>query len=296
MAGALGAVPHDALAAVVGADPLAATGLDALRQLGAVRAIRAVMTPTTDGVAFAVTNLGDTWFLMVALTLFYWYGSDREDGTLAVALALGGLALVTFLKHLFGLPRPPASLQAYPADGLGFPSGHALGSTVAWGAMAYLGSRWDRRRALAVAAPVALAVGLSRVVLGVHYLGSVLAGFAAGVAFLAAGLRYARGKPLLAFAAAGALAVLAAATGAVADGATALGGAVGGAVAVRTLDLEGPVHPAVAVASLAVFGGLFVAALALEPPWPLLLAANAVVVGGLLSVPAAGRRLSGDGA
>jgi len=319
VAGALGAVPTDALIVAgppgaVPTDALAAVGsLDALRQFGAVRAVRAVMTPTADAVAFAVTNLGDTWFLMVALTLFYWYGSEqggsdapagsrargargRADGALAVALALGGLALVVALKHLFGLPRPPAALRAYPADGLGFPSGHALGSTVAWGAMAALGARWDRRRALAVAAPVVLAVGLSRVVLGVHYLGSVLAGFAVGAAFLAAGLRYVRGTPLLAFAAAGALAVLAAATGAVADGATALGGAVGGAVVVRTLDLEGPVHPAVAVASLAVFGGLFVAALALEPPWPVLLAANAVVVGGLLAVPAAGRRLSADGA
>jgi membrane-associated phospholipid phosphatase len=271
---------------VEAAGPLAVHGVfDALRKTGAVGTVRDAMTPTTDAVAFAVTNLGDTAVLLVALTLFFWYASEREDGALAVALALGALALVTFLKHLFGLPRPPAALQAYPADGLGFPSGHALGSTVAWGAMAYLGDRWDRRRGLAVAAPLVVAIGFSRVVLGVHYLGSVLAGFAIGLVFLVVMLRVAHEEPVRAFAVAAALAVLAAASGAVADGATALGGVAGGAVVVWHLDLEGSVHPAVAVAGLVVFGGIFVGTLSLEPPWPALLLANGVVVGGLFAVP-----------
>lgn len=277
--------------------------LDAARQVGAVEFFRGVMTPTADTLAFAVTNLGDSWFLLVALTLFYWYGSDhrgsdapssprargargRDDGALAVGLALGALALVTMLKHLFALGRPPAALQAYPEDGLGFPSGHAMGSTVAYGAMGYLGARWDRRRGLAVAAVVAAAVGLSRTVLGVHYLGSVLAGFAIGAAFLWAMLRWTREDPTWAFAVVAVLAVGAMAAGALADGASALGGAVGGAAVVRTVDLEGSVHPGTAVAGLVVFGGVFVAALSAEPPWPGLLAANAVVVGGLLAVPA----------
>lgn len=274
------------------ADPLVAGTIDALRQTGAVETIRASMTPTLDAVGYAVTNLGDTWFLLVALTLFYWYGTDRDDGVLAVAIALGGLGLVTFLKHLFGLPRPPAELQAYAADSYGFPSGHALGSAVAWGAMAWLGDRWNRRHALAVAAPTVLAVGLSRVVLGVHYLGSVLAGFAIGLAFLAAMLRFTRDDPLWAFAVAAALAIGAAAAGALADGATAVGGALGGAAALYYVDVEGPVHPAAAVAALVGFGGLFAGALALEPPWPALLVVNAVVVAGLLSTPAMGRAVA----
>lgn len=260
--------------------------IDGLRRVGAVRSIREVMTPTADAVVYAVTNLGDSWFLLVALTLFYWYGSDRDDGALAVALALGALALVTFLKHLFGLPRPPEHLQAYHAEGLGFPSGHALGSTVAWGAMAYLGNRWERRRALAVAAPVVLAIGLSRVVLGVHYLGSVLAGFAVGLAFLAAVLHYARDRPVWVFGAVGVIAVLGMAVGGVADGASAVGGAVGGALVVQFVDRERDLHPVAALVGIVVFGGLFVAAVALDPLWPGLLVANGVVVAGLLAMPA----------
>lgn len=267
--------------------------LDALRRLGAVEAVREATTPTLDAVVFAVTNLGDTWFLLVALTLFYWYASDRDDGALAVGLALGGLALVTFLKHLFGLPRPPADLQAYAVDGYGFPSGHAVGSTVSWGAMAWLGDRWDRRRGVAVAAPVVLAVGLSRVVLGVHYLGSVLAGFAAGLAFLVGVLWLARTAPLRAFGVTAVLAALAMAAGATGDGATALGGAVGGGAAVVAVDREGAVHPAGAVGGLAGFGGLFVAAAAVAPSWPALAAVNAVVVAGLLSLPAIQREAVG---
>jgi membrane-associated phospholipid phosphatase len=274
------------LAPAMDGGPLAASSLDALRQFGAVETVRAVLSPTADAVAFAVTNLGDSWFLLVALTLFYWYASEREDGALAVALALAALALVTFLKHAFAMPRPPAALQAYPEDGYGFPSGHALGSTVAWGAMAWLGDRWERRHGLAVAVPVVVAVGFSRVVLGVHYLGSVLAGFAIGVVFLAGILRFARDSLVWPFATAAGLAILAAATGAVADGATVLGGVVGGGLAWWRLDLEGTVHPVAAVGGLVVFGGVFVAALAAEPPWPVLVVADAVVVGGLFAVPA----------
>ena len=275
---------------------LAAGGLDAARQLGLVEAVRAALPAAADPAVYAVTQLGDTWFLLVALALFVWYGEDRRRGVMAVGLALAALALVVALKATFALGRPPAHLRAYPVDGYGFPSGHALGATVAWGAMAWLGGRWTRRRRLAVAVPVVAAIGLSRVLLGVHYLGSVLAGVALGAALLAGTLRFARGDPLRVFAVAAAAAVFATVAGltgdgplaanAAADGVTGLGGAVGGALAWSHLDVEGAVHPAAAVGGLAAFGGLFAAADALGPPLAVLFVVDALVVAGLLAVPA----------
>jgi membrane-associated phospholipid phosphatase len=71
-----------------------------------------------------------------------------------------------------------------------FPSGHALVSLAVYGAIALLLARRissHRRGALLLAATaiwVAL-IGFSRLYLGVHFLSDVLAGFAAGAAWLA---------------------------------------------------------------------------------------------------------------
>lgn len=276
---------------MVSAPPALAEFLDGLRKVGATEAARDALPAAADPVVYAVTQLGDPWLLLVALALFYWYGPDRRRGALAVALALGALALIAGLKAYFGLARP--DLAAYPADGYGFPSGHALGSTVVWGSVALLAERWDRDRRLAAAAVVVAAVALSRVLLGVHYLGDVVAGVAIGATFLWVTLAAVDGDPLRAFAVTAALGLGALAVGAGGDGAAALAGAVGGGAVWWVLDVEGPLHPAVAAGGLAVLGGLFVAVTVLEPPLAVGFLAYVVVVGGLVSMPAV-QRVGGE--
>lgn len=133
-----------------------------------------------------VTHLGNAWLCLAAVTLAYVLGArsglSRRHAAFALALGLGALGLTFGLKHVFALPRPPLSAE----DGFGFPSGHALGTTVFWGGVALLTHRGTRRRRLSVASAVILLVSTSRVVLGVHYLVDVLAGVGVGVAFLAA--------------------------------------------------------------------------------------------------------------
>ncbi|MFC6990016.1 phosphatase PAP2 family protein [Haloplanus sp. GCM10025708] len=139
--------------------------------------------------AFGVlTHLGNPWLLLAVLSLAYLL-ADRLDASpprLAVVLALGfgALALTMSLKYAFRLPRPPGA----PADGYGFPSGHALGATVVYGGLAALFPSWSRRRTLAFVGVAAL-VAVSRVVIGVHYLVDIVAGAFVGVAFLTAVLR-----------------------------------------------------------------------------------------------------------
>jgi undecaprenyl-diphosphatase len=105
--------------------------------------------------------------------------------------ALGGAGLLTIvLKNLIRRPRPVAAAEFLNGTTFSFPSGHALGSLVGYGMLAYVvGSTWvDTRRgrlrlAIAVAVLV-IAIGVSRLYLGVHYFSDVIAGYAVGVLWL----------------------------------------------------------------------------------------------------------------
>jgi len=106
------------------------------------------------------------------------------------ASGLGGIIVVS-LKHLFQRARPLDPIL--PAGGFSFPSGHAFAATVFYGMMVVLvwrltDGRWPRAVASLFGLVVILAVGLSRVYLNVHYLSDVLAGWAAGLAWLTASL------------------------------------------------------------------------------------------------------------
>ncbi len=108
------------------------------------------------------------------------------------ALTIGGIQLVTaFVKEAFDRPRPhEGSAVALPSSD-SFPSGHAAGAVVTFGVLAALGAeRWPRRAPLlwALAILLSLAVGASRVVLNVHFVTDVVAGWCLGLAWLAGAL------------------------------------------------------------------------------------------------------------
>jgi undecaprenyl-diphosphatase len=102
-------------------------------------------------------------------------------------VALGGaIVLYNVGKALTNRPRPPASLLTSSA----FPSGHATAAVAVWGTIAIVVGLGRSRRAkvllLIAAKLIALAVGVSRVILGVHWPTDVIAGWALGAALLAA--------------------------------------------------------------------------------------------------------------
>lgn len=275
-------------------------------------------------VAALLTQLGDVWFLFLLLgTLYVTSGrppgvgavTDRDGAAFVLALALGAIALTTGLKALFGLPRPPTASVAVgadllpdlvrpvyestaTADGAGFPSGHALGSTVVYGGLALALEVGTRRQRVAGAALLAGLVGLSRVAIGVHYVADILAGWALGVAYLAVVATLAdRGAlPGRAFLAAVAVAVLSLATGVGFERVAVLGAALGGMLAWLAVGDDRPRLAsgtlAVAGAGVVVLGGVFGATFAIEPePLPTLVA-TATVVGGVVALPSALDRLT----
>lgn len=115
----------------------------------------------------------------------------RDRVAVWVAVTVGGSGVVGLAaKHLFGRERPVLDTPVASAPGLSFPSGHALGSVVGLGVVLLLllprvAPRW-RPPLVAAAAAGVLAVGLSRVGLGVHYVSDVVAGWLLGSAWLSA--------------------------------------------------------------------------------------------------------------
>jgi undecaprenyl-diphosphatase len=111
-------------------------------------------------------------------------------GFLLVAV-LGSQLVVALLKLWFDRPRPDVDPAVPLPSSASFPSGHAAGGIACVGAVAVLAAeRLPSRRArtgLWVATvTLGVAVGLSRIALGVHYVSDVLAGWCLGLAWLAA--------------------------------------------------------------------------------------------------------------
>ncbi|MDF2937934.1 MAG: rane-associated phospholipid phosphatase [Paenibacillaceae bacterium] len=121
--------------------------------------------------------------------LYRMLGFRREIGLIAFT-ALGSALLNTGLKHLFRRPRPEVYRLA-EAAGFSFPSGHSMAAFSLYGLLALL--LWPHLRGkpgktvlLAAAALLILAIGLSRIYLGVHYPSDVLGGYAASGCWIAA--------------------------------------------------------------------------------------------------------------
>lgn len=138
------------------------------------------------------TYLGDRNFLTVlsvAMTLYLlWTGWWRLAAFCAITTGLGG-ALNWVLKHSIERVRPEHDHGFVAATGWSFPSGHASAAMAVYGTACYLVWRlapapW-RWPCVAVAAALIMAIGLSRILLQVHFASDVAAGFAVTLAWLA---------------------------------------------------------------------------------------------------------------
>jgi undecaprenyl-diphosphatase len=144
-------------------------------------------------------------------TAISWLGSPVLMATLAILVALvlavrrywllfigwtaslaGAGVLAVALKHIIQRPRPIYAAAFLPSYSYSFPSGHAMGSLIGYGMLAYLlVVFWAKRRQVRIAIIVAAgllvsAIGFSRLYLGVHYFSDVIGGYAGGLVWLSA--------------------------------------------------------------------------------------------------------------
>lgn len=135
-----------------------------------------------------VTGLGGTVVLSFTTIVVTGFFLLRRRWLLAAYVAIAvasGALLSSALKSGFDRPRPDLVAHGQEVYSASFPSGHSMLSAVVFltlGAM-LAGAQADRHvkaYILSLAAFVTLAVGVSRVYLGVHWPTDVLGGWAAG--------------------------------------------------------------------------------------------------------------------
>ena len=142
----------------------------------------------------AITQFGSPVVWAIFVLVAAWLVSRRDHLLLWtwVAAIAGGLLLQVVLKASVHRTRPAHASMYLHGMTYSFPSGHSMNATIAYMMLAYLLCsifEWrGLRRVLAfqVAALAALLVGLSRLVLGVHFPSDVVAGIVAGAAWLSA--------------------------------------------------------------------------------------------------------------
>ena len=148
--------------------------------------------PFTD-VFRAITMLGNFTTLIVVVVIavaVLWRRGERTDALFVAVAFLGAQVLSSGMKLGFRRERPFFPDPLATESTFSFPSGHALVSLAVYGSIALvvarrLPRRRDRILLLAATGLLVLAIGFSRLYLGVHFLSDVLAGYAAGIAWLA---------------------------------------------------------------------------------------------------------------
>lgn len=139
----------------------------------------------------AVTIAGLT--LVVLIILAY---RKRLPLVYGLVVSVLGSTVVTFiLKELVARPRPTDPLFAYIETSSSFPSGHATRAVaffvfMLWIIWDFLSPMW-RRIAASIAAIFVIAIGFSRLYLGLHYPSDVLAGYLVGAIFVILGIKVA---------------------------------------------------------------------------------------------------------
>ena len=128
--------------------------------------------------------------LIVVMAVVFWLRGARRLALWAAATIAGGALIDVVLKAAVGRARPHFTHPVATAPGGSFPSGHAFTATLAAGVLLLwalpLLSPGGRIAAWIGAALVPVAVGASRVALGVHWLSDVVGGWILGAGLLAA--------------------------------------------------------------------------------------------------------------
>lgn len=271
-----------------------------------------------------ITQLGDVWFLFllggslyIAGTALPQWGIGRRRALFVLALALTYVALIGALKAIFQSPRPPGAAiplellwmpsilaplveSITTAESPGFPSGHALGSTMVWGGLALVLDRGSFQNRIGFAGGMILLICFSRLVLGVHYFIDVVVGIGLGVFVLGTlyWLTENGSDPEWVLLAAVGAGMVGLSVDITFDSVAASGGTVGGWLVWRVVAENTSAHPTTrreVLVGTPIFGAvavLFGGLIAVEPPLLLTFVGAAVSAGMVVGAPLLSQRFA----
>ena len=157
-----------------------------MRNVGVTETLAGQVPDALIPVLVVVTFFGSPTFFALAAPVVSAVGYrravfDRRTAFRFLAIVAFVIGATELLKNGLAIPRPPESLHRIAEDGFGFPSGHATVTTgTLFGLVAVLEGRaktWH----LVAAGGWAVVIAATRVLLGVHYVGDVVAGFLVGL-------------------------------------------------------------------------------------------------------------------
>jgi undecaprenyl-diphosphatase len=167
--------------------PLESADHGAAASINSLVAGNATLVSVVKAVTFLGSN-GVLWTVIAAATVIL---AIRRRWRLAAYLLVtgaGALTLDPILKSLVGRLRPVVAHPIAHGTGESFPSGHSLGSIVCYGAILLVflpvaRGRWRTAFVTVIITLIAL-IGISRILLGVHYLSDVVGAWAVGITWL----------------------------------------------------------------------------------------------------------------
>lgn len=140
-----------------------------------------------------ITALGGVTVLTLLTTLTAGYLlASRKTGTalFLIAAIAGGAIVSSILKSGYARPRPELVQHLVEVHSTSFPSGHAMNSAITYLTVGVLLARAEkdgrvRIYLMSIAIFLTLAIGASRVYLGVHWPSDVAAGWCVGACWAA---------------------------------------------------------------------------------------------------------------
>lgn len=152
--------------------------------------IQTLWNPFLNTIIIFITNLGGTMILSISsivLLIFFVSQNKWRYSTLLITAMTGGKVIQTMAKYVVSRDRPLDSL--IEATGYSFPSGHATMSAIFFTLLIYyfknhIFDKTKKYLAISICAFLIIAIGFSRVYLGVHWLTDIIAGYALGLFWL----------------------------------------------------------------------------------------------------------------
>ena len=145
-----------------------------------------------DTLMLAITQLGNPSSIVIVFILSFlilWWHKDYLEAKIFMTASLGAFFLNVGLKLFFTKNRPQLWEQLIIEKSFSFPSGHAIGSIVLYGFLGYLlANRYPKLTVLiySLTSILIIAIGFSRLYLGVHWPTDIMAGYAIGFLWLMA--------------------------------------------------------------------------------------------------------------